>query len=1126
MMRCSNCGTVNPDAHNFCRECGSGLARPCPRCAAAVQPLDKFCGQCGRKLEPTAFAGGGGGYGNEGERKHITVLFSDLSGYTAMTETLDPEDVTDIMGRIFGEIEQVVTKYEGTIDKLIGDAAMILFGVPNAHEDDPVRAIRAAREIHARVEALNRQFIEKVGHPLTMHSGINTGLVVTGEINLAEAVLGITGDTVNVAARLEGLAGPGQILVGPDTYAQSESYFHFNPLAPTSVKGKSKPIRIYEVLSPRTASPNKHRAYSRQTRLIGRMSELQQMQRMLIKTQKNQGVILTISGEAGTGKSRLVEEFRAGVKSEPVQWIDGQAYAYAQNSPYSLFTDLFCRAFHINEGDPTATVKEKVEFGIKNLVGSKQEIMSYVAELFSVGSLAEDAVSPEIRKVRLQKAIRYILTALAGRTPTVICLEDLHWADPSSLELIRSILSDFHYPLFLICVYRPGLLLISDKQRRDLKDTYRQVTLKDLAPAHMEDMAKSLLETDNIPDDLRRFIHQKVGGNPFYLEEVIHSLIESGVLVFAKGSWILRKSIEDSKIPPTIHGVISGRLDRLEKKVKRVLQEAAVIGRTFYYEILNKITELKPDIDDCLKGLEALDLIKIRPDGPDLEYLFKNALIQEVAYSSLLRKERRAIHERIGLVMEQAFADRLSEFYEPIGLHFKRGRSLHKAIRYLMKSGEKSLRKYALEESHRHFAAAYEILDGKSEKTEKEQRLLIDLLNRWSFVYYYRGRYRKLIRLLNSHKELAESLADTELLGMYYAWLGFALWHRERFNQAYGYMEKALSLGDACSNDQIIGYSCAWLSWTCTELGFMDKAIGYAERAQEIYKTANLDPYIYVNSLAGMGYALWHKGEKRRTLKVGASLLDFGRNNADNRSRVMGYCCLGWGNLIDGDMSAAAAYFKEAIEVSTDPWFSMFPKLALCYGFISSGHMQDAEQLITEIITFSQERGAEFAGTPAAFFGGIVAIAGGEISKGIRTLKDLLRHWKEGGCKLRYALCGNLLAMIYANFARHAKKINPAFIVKNLSFMLKTAPFIERKAAKNFGIFIREARAINARCVLGQAYLHWGYMLQDRGHSGGALNCFQDALTCFRQCDAETYLDLVGEAINCVSSCATQQKKL
>ena len=1124
MMKCSNCGKVNPDAYNFCRECGRGLARPCPRCTAAVQPLDKFCGQCGQQLEPTVLAGGGG-YGNDGERKHATVLFSDLSGYTAMTERLDPEDVTDIMGRIFGEIEQVVKKYEGTIDKLIGDAALILFGVPTAHEDDPVRAIRAAREIHAGVKALNRQFIEKVGHPLTMHSGINTGLVVTGEVNLADGVLGITGDTINVAARLEGLAGPGQILVGPDTYAQSESYFHFNPLAPTSVKGKAKPIRIYEVLSPKIVRPNKHRAYRRQTRLIGRIDELRQMQRMLIKTRKDQGAILAINGEAGTGKSRLVEEFRSGIKSEPMQWIEGHAYAYTQNNPYSLFTDLFCRALRINEGDPVAKVKEKIETGIKGLLGSQQEIMPYIAELFAIGSIAEDAVSPEIRKIRLQKAIRSILTALVGKMPTVICLEDMHWVDPSSLELIRSILSDYHYPLFLICVHRPGLLLISDKQRRDLKDVYRQVTLNDLTPAHMLDMAKSLLETDHLPDDLRRFIHQKVGGNPFYLEEVIHSLIESDLLVFKNGSWTLRKSIEDSKIPPTIHGVISGRLDRLDKKMKRILQEASVIGRTFYFEILDKITELKPVIDECLSGLEALDLIKIRRDGPDLAYSFKNALTQEVAYSSLLRKERRAIHERIGLVMEQAFADRLSEFYEPLALHFKHGRSQLKAVRYLMKSGEKSLLKYALEESHRYFAAAYEIFEGQTEKTEKEQHLLIDLLNRWSFVYYYRGRYRKLIQLLTPHKELAESLADKELLGMYYAWLGFALWHRERFNQAHEYLEKALSLGDACSNDPIIGYSCAWLSWTCTELGLMDKAIGYAERAQKIYQTADLDPYIYVNSLAGMGYALWHKGEKRKTQKVGALLLDFGRKNADNRSRVMGYCCLGWGYLIDGNMNAAAAYFKEAVEVSTDPWFSMFPKLALCYGFVSSGHMQDAAQLITEITTFNQERGAEFAGKPAAFFEGIVAIAGGDISKGVRTLKDLLRHWNDGGCKLRYALCGNLLAMIYANFVRRAKILNPALFVKNLSFMLKTAPFIEKKAAQYFKLFIREARAIDARGVLGQAYLHWGYMLQDRGHSGSALNCFQEALKCFRQCDAESYLIQVGEAINCVSSCTTQRKK-
>lgn len=1112
-MKCSRCHTENPEVNKFCRRCGTEILWACPRCGAGISAQDKYCGQCGQKLNGAGEAVNRGIKINS-ERKQITVLFSDLSGYTAMTEKLDPEEVNDIMGRIFGEIAQAVTRYEGYIERLIGDAAMVLFGVPKVHEDDPARAIRAALEIHERVKTLSPHFEDKIGRALAVHSGINTGLVITGEVNLEKGTHGFTGDTINVASRLEGLAEPGEILVGPDTFALTREIFEFEHIKPTMVKGKAEPVRIFKVLRPKKALRKTRATRSMRAELIDRKAELGQLEKVIDGLRDGKGSILTLCGEAGTGKTRLVEEFKAGLDSTEIRWVEGHASAYRQNTPYSLFIDLLTRTFRIQEGDTPALVKDKVEAGIKNLVGKKLDVVAYVAELFSLSYFDADQAGPENWKERLYDAVKEILAALASKERAVICLEDLHWADPSSLELIRVLFSDFTYPLIFLCIHRPGLKLLSDQQIGSLAYAYQEIRLQDLLPHETQDMVKSLLKTDKIPAALKIFIQKKVEGNPFYIEEVINSLIESKILVRNNDCWTLQGTISQSAIPPTIHGVISGRIDRLEKTTKRLLQEAAVIGRSFHYDILHKITAFNKGIKTILDGLEQLDLIKTKSVAPDLEYLFKHALTHEVAYSGLLIKERKQIHERIGFVIEQLFHDRLPEFYEPLAFHFKKGKSLHKAVAYLIKSGQKSLRRYALEEAHQYYQEAFDILVQTTADSGGNPRQLIDLLNNWSFVYYYRGRYKDLLELLNKHKKLAESLSDQETLGMFYAWLGCALWHRERFRDAHHYMFSALTLAEEIENNQISGYVCSWLTWICTELGLIDDAIGYAERAQQMYKSNEADNYIYFNSLAGMGYALWHRGERYKTFEIGQTLLNFARIQGDNRSRVMGFCCAGWSHLIAGKIAEATSCFQKAVAVSTTPWYSVFPKLSLCYGYISHGRFEEAEQLIDEIVGFSRERGAEFTGTPVHFFKGIILISKGHLSRGMKILEKRLLQWKQNGCKLRYAACSYILAVVFAKIAQRKRTLLAPGMLKNINFLLKKAPFAARIAAGYFSTCIEAAKEIDAKDILGQAYLNWGRLNQARGRSDEARQYFRQALGYFEKCKADCYLQQVHDALN------------
>jgi len=351
-------------------------------------------------------------------------------------------------------------------------------------------------------------------------------------------------------------------------------------------------------------------------------------------------------------------------------------------------------------------------------------------------------ISPELWKTKLQEAARKIFSAVIQRAPTIFCLEDLHYADPSFVELLRHVLLNTWQPAIALCVHRPMFnLFTSQELAGSLGKVYREIRVEDLSLSEARKMMESLLKTESLPTHLIQFVRDKAEGNPFYLEELVNSLIESGTLVRDNGNWKVSRPIKGSDISSTIHGVISARLDRLDDDAKRILQEASVIGRAFLYEILKSITQLRRGIDECLNGLEHLDLIRAKSLQPYMEYIFKHALIQEVTYNGILKTHRKEIHLRIAMVMEQLFHERLSEFYETLAFHFRQGGSLYKALDYLLKSGEKSLGRYSLGESHKYFKEAFDMLSEKSVTTKDDQILLVDLLLKWAPVFNYRGAY-------------------------------------------------------------------------------------------------------------------------------------------------------------------------------------------------------------------------------------------------------------------------------------------------------------------------------------------------------------------------------------------------
>ena len=1119
-MKCPMCAHINPLNVKFCNGCGQMMGAICPSCKTVNLPEAKFCCQCGRVLSRTTaqpsidepdrahhseIVKGTLSQTGTGERKHVTVLFSDVSGYTILTQRLDPEEVQDIMARMFHEITNVVARYEGFIEKFAGDAVMAVFGAIRAHEDDAIRAIITAREIHERVEAFSLRYEKQIGQKLTMHTGVNTGLVVTGNVDFDKGTHGIAGAPLNIAARLCDLAKPGEILVGSETYRHALGYFNFMSLDPANVKGVSEPIQVYRVISLIDLPKKIHRFHGLRAELIGRNPELELLAEALSRVRAGRGCLVSICGNAGTGKSRLVEEFKTFTNREKVNWREGQCYPYSCNFTYFPLIDLLNRTLGIEESDTPELVKEKIESGL-NFVEHNEEVIPYVASLYNFEYSQLERISPETWRLRLQKAFLEILITMARRAPTVICLEDLHWADPSSLELIRFLLSDFRYPALVICVYRPSLHLFSNQQIANLGESYTEIRIEDLSPAETEAMVGSLLKTEQLPIELKHFFREKAGGNPFYLEEIINSLVESERLINEKSKWVLRKKNGDLKIFSTVHGVIAARIDRLDVEMKGILQEAAVIGRSFSHDILSHITALKNNIWHHLSGLETLDIIKARSFRPSVEYVFKHALTQEVVYGGLIKSKRKEIHERIGHVIEHLYTDRISEYYETLAYHFQKGSSHKKAVEYLAKSGEKSLARYALEEAHQYYQNAYDNIGAYIDKPESEN-LKIKLLNKWAFVYYYRGRYKELLSLLDNHKKTAESMPENEDRAMFHAWLGCAQWHREQFKEAHQNLLTALSMAEKTKDFAVVGYACCWLTWVCTELGYLDDAIAYAGKAQDIYQSARKDDYIYFSSMAGMGYAYWHKGEKAKTIGVANTLLKFGREHGDYRSKGMGYCCLGWSELIEGNVVEATRFFEKAVQISVDPWYSIFPKLALAYGLILNGKVQEARRNITEIEKFCDEFGVEFAGKPARFFQGVVLVGEGRIDEGLHILEESCEQWMQNGSKLRSAACGSMLAAVYSDLTCKARAGRKKDLAKQA----------DDKADDYFQRSIEWARQMGAKGTLANAYRCWGNFYKEKGDIAKAKVCFAEAAAYFRLCGVKSLLKQVEEEKNTLS---------
>jgi class 3 adenylate cyclase/tetratricopeptide (TPR) repeat protein len=642
------------------------------------------------------------------QRKQITVLFGDVAGFTSLSEKMDPEQVSDIMNALWRRLDAVITDWGGLIDKHMGDAVMALFGAPSACEDDPERAIRAALAMQETLSTFQRER----SIPLAMRIGINTGSVLLGEVGTTAEYTAM-GDAVNLASRLEDAAPVGGILICHDTYRHVRGVFDVRPLEPLQVKGKTERVQVYLVQG---AKPHSFRVRSRgveglETRMVGRESELVQLEQALhalVDATPDEPQVFTIAGEAGVGKSRLLYEFGnwLDLLPETVWLFQGRADPRRIQLPYALIRDLFAFRFEIQDSDRASVAREKLEQDITEYLGPdsvpKAHFIGHLIGFDYSSSPYLRSILDDVRQIR-DRAFYHIaqfFAAVAADHPAVLFLEDIHWADDGSLDLIDYLARECHHArLLILCLARPRLF----ERRPEWGKTWPDHTRLELHPLSHQDshrlVAEILRKVPQIPPDLQHLVVSTAEGNPFYVEELVKMLIEDEIIVPGAEQWQV-SSIRAAQVvvPPTLIGVLQARLDRLSPPERETLQRSSVIGRVFWDEAVNclyvndhdgQIGQTQEILDTlCRKELifprDTTAFEKIQ------EYTFKHTILHEVTYETVLKRLRRIYHAQVAEWLIQRSRERAPEYAGLIGEHYERAGEMAQAAEWYVQAGRQA----------------------------------------------------------------------------------------------------------------------------------------------------------------------------------------------------------------------------------------------------------------------------------------------------------------------------------------------------------------------------------------------------------------------------------------------------
>jgi len=656
-----------------------------------------------------------------GERRVITALFCDVVNSTGLAENLDPEDWTEIMNGAFERLIAPIQRYDGTVAKLAGDAVLAFFGAPAAHEDDPQRAVLAALDMIAANQGYRDDVRKEYGIDFDVRIGINTGPVVVGDVGASRAMeYTAMGDAVNVAARMEQTAAPGTIQISGDTQRLVAPYFDLEALGGVEAKGKSEPVPAYRVLGRRDDSDPSRRADHVGAPLIGRDRELAKLRAALADLQNGRGGIITIIGEAGLGKSRLVAELykewvSAGRGDDG--WDTAHGIPYDASRPFGLFQNFARQMFGIELDDPPDVIHNKVDTGLR-AKGEGDEVValcSVALERVIAAKVLHEAKDfpAEVVRKDIYDTVMPAWVAAARQGPRVMVVDDLQWVDPASIDLLIHLFKlAEELPLLFVCVFRPErqspAWQVKIRGDTDYPHRYQEIRLDPLSPDDTDALISALLNIADLPADLRKLVLAKTDGNPYFVEEVVRSLIDQGVVERGTAGlkWKAGVLVSDIAIPDSIQALLMARIDRLDEQTKSTLQAASVIGRAFYFRILEAISDSAIALDQRINSLERVELLREAARMPELEYMFRHDLARDAAYGSILNRKRKEFHLRVAEAIEKLFPERLEEHAHRLAQHFSLAGDHERAMKYFAMAGEAAEGLHAISESAEYYSRA------------------------------------------------------------------------------------------------------------------------------------------------------------------------------------------------------------------------------------------------------------------------------------------------------------------------------------------------------------------------------------------------------------------------------------
>jgi class 3 adenylate cyclase/tetratricopeptide (TPR) repeat protein len=738
-MLCAKCGAENPAGKRFCGDCGATLANRCGKCGAESPPEKKFCGDCGSALgtavaaavapssppraapkirvtseQPDASAT------LDGERKTVTALFADIKGSMDLIEDLDPEEARAIVDPALKLMIDAAHRYDGYIVQSTGDGIFAIFGAPVAHEDHPQRALHAALRMQEDLKRYADKLREQGQPPLLVRVGVNTGEVVVRSIRTGDAHTEYTpiGHSMSLASRLQTLAAPGSVVIGQSVQKFVEGYFQLKALGASRIKGVSEPVNVYEVTGLGPLRTRLQRSAGRgYTKFVGREREIETLKHIAGLAREGHGQIAGAVAEAGTGKSRLFFEFKAISQSG---WMVLEAYSvsHGKASAYLPVIELLHGYFAIEAGDDARKRREKVTGRVLALERTLEDTLPYLFALLGVeeGTDLLAQMDAQVRRRRTLDAIKRILLRESLNQPLMVIFEDLHWIDEQTQALLTLLADSIGTAKLLLLVnYRPEY-----SHQWNSKTYYTQLRLDPLGKESAAEMLTALIGDAIEVRPLKRLIIERTGGNPFFMEETVQVLLDEGALVRDGAAFRITKSLSELKIPPTVQAILAARIDRLPAREKDLLQAMAVIGKEFPVALVREVIKQPHDeINRMLNELQLAEFIYEQPAAGDLEYTFKHALTQQVAYNSVLVERRRLLHRTIGAAIESLYRDRLEDHYVDLAHHYSLSDDAAKAVEYLRLAAEQAVARSAYSEAAADLQAALALLDRLPEGSER-----------------------------------------------------------------------------------------------------------------------------------------------------------------------------------------------------------------------------------------------------------------------------------------------------------------------------------------------------------------------------------------------------------------------